>query len=1227
MFTHLHVHTEYSLLDGLCRIEPMVQRAKELGMDALAITDHGGLYGAIDFYQAAKAAGIKPIIGCEMYVAQASRHARTGDAKNPYHLTVLARNEKGYKSLVKLVTKAHLEGFYYKPRVDRELLEQYHEGLIVLSGCPSGEVPQLAAAGRMEEAKAAAAWYRERFDGYYLEVMRHGGVPELPAINEGLMHLHHETKLPLVATNDAHYVRREDAGLQDILICIHTNTNILDEKRLRMEEDSYYLKSPQEMAELYADLPEAVRNTQAVADMCDITLDLSQRLPEYPVPAGMTADEYLAKLCWEGLRRRLPNVTPEEEKRLAYELEVIKQTRFANYFLVVWDIARFVREREIYFAVRGSAAASLVLYCLGVTDVNPLLYRLVFERFLNVERREMPDIDMDFQDDRRDEVINYVTAKYGRDHVAQIITFGTLGARASIRDVGRALAMPYADVDRVAKLIPFRLHITLEEAIASTPELAEMYQADEIIRKLVDTARGLEGLVRHSSTHAAGVVISKEPLDEYVPLQRPAKGNDQSVTMTQYAMDPIATLGLLKMDFLGLANLSILAKALKLIEKTRGVRLNLRDIPLDDAKTFEMLSRGETAGVFQIEGAGMTRYIKELKPNSLGDLVAMVALYRPGPMEHIPTFINAKHGRTAPHSIHPALKEILEETYGVIVYQDQVLHIVRAFAGYSLGEADKVRKAMGKKVPEIMASEREKFIKGALKQGYDQGVAERVFALIEPFAGYAFNKAHSVSYALISYWTAYLKGNYTGEYMVSLLNAYVGNADKVTSVVAECGRLRIPVLLPDINSSESLFSLESAASPPPQSSPPSTGSRQALKGEEAPHPAIRFGLATVKNVGETAVRPVIEARGQKGAFPSLEHACRDAELGSVNRKALESLIKVGALDRFGDRGALLSVLDRILSLSQSEARMRATGQSSMFDLFGESVPAPLATIALPPDRTPQRQKGEWEIELLGVDLSSGHSLTRLAAQLKSGTILSRADVQPEMAGQKVTLAGAVRQATHRFTRDNKPYCIATVGLLDGSIDVWVWQNILDQTPNLWQEGKLVELVGTVRVREDDITVSCISAREHLVGSDGESAAPVASQPTAAASLPVVESNPARHIAERQEENKAYRATNGGAKAITPARSGNGAPPPVRRLKLRIHETGEEERDREILERVKNTLLDFEGKDEVGLEIATEGRIIALDWTRIQVNVCDDLENRLRTLLGDAGQVVVEVRQR
>ena len=597
MFTHLHVHTEYSMLDGLSRITPLVQRAAELGMDSLAITDHGGMYGAIDFYREVKEVGVKPIIGCEMYVAPGSRHTKSPDQQSPYHLTVLAKSGTGYRNLVKLVSLAHLEGFYRRPRVDRELLEEYHEGLIVLSGCPSGEVPKLITQGRIDDARAAALWYRELFGDYYLELMEHEQVPDLPAINQGLMELHRSMGFPVVATNDAHYVHREDAPLQDILICIHTNTNVNDDKRLRMADDSYYLKSPEEMVALYPELPQAVSTTQEIAEMCELELDFSQvHLPEYKVPDEIDADEYLARLCWDGLRRRVERVTPDDEQRLTYELEVIRQTRFANYLLVVWDIATFVRQRGIVFAVRGSAAGSLSLYCLGVTDVHPLEYGIVFERFLNVERKEMPDIDMDFQDDRREEVINYVVSKYGRDHVAQIITFGTLGARAAIRDVGRALAMPYADVDRIARLVPFKLGITLDEAVELNPEFREIYEGDQSVGKLVDTARSLEGLTRHSSTHAAGVVVSDVRLDDYIPLQRPIRSDDQGIAMTQYAMGPIAQLGLLKLDLLGLVNLTILDKARKLLAKTRGVELDQQNIPLDDQKTFEMLSRGETVG-------------------------------------------------------------------------------------------------------------------------------------------------------------------------------------------------------------------------------------------------------------------------------------------------------------------------------------------------------------------------------------------------------------------------------------------------------------------------------------------------------------------------------------------------------------------------------------------------------------------------------------------------------
>ena len=623
-FSHLHVHTEYSLLDGLSRLEQLVKRASELGMQSLAITDHGGLYGVVDFYQLAKKYGVKPIIGCELYVAPSSRLERKASDKRPYHLTVLAKDNAGYKNLVKLVTLAHLEGFYYKPRVDRDILEKYSEGLIVMSGCPSGEVPRAINEGRMDDAKSAAEWYRDTFEDYYFEIMRHGDVPELPTINEGLLKLKDELKIDVVATNDAHYVLREHAPFQDILICIHTNTNVQDSKRLRMEEDSYYLKSPSEMVEIYQDLPEAISNTMAIADKCNLELDFETlRLPEYKDTDGKTSIEFLSDLCNKGLSSRISNPGQKEKDRLKYELSVIEDTHFPNYFLVVWDIARFVRQHDIFFAVRGSAAASLVLFCLGVTDINPLDFDLVFERFLNLERKEMPDIDMDFQDDRRDEVINYVVQKYGENHVAQIITFGTLGARAAIRDSGRALAMPYPEVDRVAKLVPQKLHITLDEAVKSSTELGSLYHNDQAVTKLLDTAKGVEGLTRHSSTHAAGVVISKEPLEDYIPLQRPARGFEGGVNTTQYAMKALADLGLLKMDFLGLANLTILARTSALINKRTGQNLALTDIPLNDAKTFDLLSNGETIGVFQLESSGMTRYIQDLKPSSLGDVAAM----------------------------------------------------------------------------------------------------------------------------------------------------------------------------------------------------------------------------------------------------------------------------------------------------------------------------------------------------------------------------------------------------------------------------------------------------------------------------------------------------------------------------------------------------------------------------------------------------------------------------
>ena len=1208
MFTHLHVHTEYSLLDGLSRIEPLVARAKGLGMDSLAITDHGALYGAIEFYNAAKSAGIKPIIGCEMYVAPGSRHDKLAEDKSPHHATVLAKDLTGYRNLVKLVTASNLEGFYYKPRVDRELFERHHEGLIVLSGCPSGEVPRLISQGRIQEAKASAAWYKELFRDYYLELMQHGGIDELPAINKGLMELHRDLDIPVVATNDSHYVSREEAPLQDILICIHTNTNILDEGRLRMVEDSYYLRSPQEMEALYPDLPEAISNTQAIAEMCDLELDFSrQHVPQFKLPDGVTADEYLVKISRDGLSHRLPNASPDHEKRLAYELDVIRQTHFATYFLVAGDIARFARDNNILLAVRGSAAASLALYCMGVTDVDPLSYRLVFERFLNVERKQMPDIDMDFQDDRRGEVFNYVVSQYGRDHAAQIITFGTLGARAAIRDVGRALAMPYADVDVVARQVPVRLNVTLDDALAESEELREMYGADEGVKRLVDTARSMEGTTRHASTHAAGLVISDEPLDTYVPLQRPTKGDDQSITMTQYAMEPLQALGLLQMDILGLSNLTILAKAVELISETRGVEIALLDIPLDDVATFEMLSRGETVGVFQLEGAGMTRYIKELMPSSLGDVAAMIALYRPGPMDHIDTFITAKHGRVQPKYPHPALREILEETYGVLVYQDQVLLIVQTFAGYSLGEADTVRRAMGKKIPTIMAQEREKFLAGALDQGYAQELADQMFGLVEPFAGYAFNKAHAVSYGLISYWTAYLKANYPEEYMVCLVNAYSGNFDKLAGAVSECRRLKIPVMPPDMNSSEVEFAIE--------------------RRDDGPS-AVRFGLAAIKNVGPAAVLPIVEARKEVGHFNSIEHMCREADMSSLNRKALESLIKAGAFDFFGTRGGLLESAGRILALAQSEANLRRSNQTSMFDLFGESVPTPMSQIELPEIETPAKERQEWERELIGVDLSGNIQLQTLAYDSDPDAIVSRSQIGPEKDGSKIVLTGQVSGSTNRLTRNQRPYTIANLALMDGQIDVFVWENLQDETRGLWSEGTLVTVVGTVRNRGDrGVSISCLSASPYTIPEqeqleereEAEEGGIDRPQRRAAVAETAGPDGPDVPL------SSPVMARDGGADGpgLDPIDSAVQSVAPPRSLTLIIRETEHTTADRRLLEDVSRLLLEYQGEDAVSLEIATGDRIVTLEWPLVGVNICPPLEQGLNELLGSAGRVVVE----
>ena len=1226
MFTHLHTHTEYSMLDGLSRLEPLVQRCKDLGMDSLAVTDHGGLYGAIDFYQTATAAGIKPIIGCELYVALHSRFDRTPADKDRYHLTVLAKNNVGYRNLVKLVTLANLEGYYYKPRVDRDLLERYSDGLIVLSGCPSGEVSKLISDGRMDDAKKTIAWYRERFPDYYLETMNHEGVQELPAITNGLIDLHRDTGVPLVATNDSHYTMPEEHKLHDILLCIQTNAHIKEERRMKFDGNTYYLRSPQEMADLFEHTPEAVANTMKVADSCDISLDFSQlHLPHFEVPGGSTPDEYLRKICEDAIRVKVPNAGEREWERLNYELDVIRQTKYATYFLVVWDIAQFVRKNRIELAVRGSAAASLVLYCLGVTDVNPLTYSLVFERFLNIERKQMPDIDMDFQDDRREEVLAYLVKRYGREHVAQIITFGTMGAKASIRDVGRALAVPYPEVDRVARLIPNRPKITLDEAMKSSPELLEIYQADPSITELFDTARSLEGVIRHSSTHAAGVVMSGQRLDEIVPLQSSGRGDDgtDALPTTQYAMNPVEELGLLKMDFLGLINLTMLAKVRALIKETRDVDIDHRSLPLDDENTYDLLSRGETGGVFQLESAGMTRHIKELKPSNFGEIASMIALYRPGPMDHIDDYINAKHGRAPVEYLHPDLVDILEETYGVIVFQEQVLWITRKFAGYSLGEADIVRKAMGKKDPAVMKEEREKFIDGALVQGYPQELTERIFSLIEPFAGYAFNKAHSVCYALISYWTAYFKANYPSEYMACLLNAYAENSAKVAGVVSECKRLKIPVLPPDVLLSQPDYSIE--VMPDGKST-------------------IRAGLASVKNVGAAAVEAFVESRSTDDDHPeTIEQLCRTADMSQLNKKTLESLIKAGAFDRFGDRGAVLHSLDRILSVAESEAQLRRTDQTSMFDIFGETVPTMLTRIDLPNLETPSAEKSQWEDDLLGFRISGNEDFDEMIANNDGRAIISVTDITAEMAGRSRFINGQVSSTEERFTKAGKRFLIVKLALLGGDVDVFVWDNVLFETSSLWQQGTLVTLTVTARVRDDDrITLSCQRAEAYVRPSEPteyDSNVPVPASPPSAAAAPAPD--PARRPPDPQRDP---------ATAAAPARDGNGASPsrqaapdasngaskntspvppastadptPAKELVIRIREGVDPNADRALLDEVKTALLECPGNAPVTLEILVDRRLVTMEWPPVKVQTSSELEEAMKNILGRSGEVSV-----
>lgn len=1047
-FAHLHLHTEYSLLDGMGRVQHYMARARELGMKHLAITDHGVMYGVIDWYKAAKQSDLHPVLGIEAYLTPGSIEDRV---KSSYHLLLLAENERGYRNLLKLASRASLEGFYYKPRVDFEMLNELRDGVIATSACLGGPVANNFLHGNDDEALKLARRMREIFgpDHFYIEIQDHG-LEEQRRTNPQLIDLARRYELPLVATNDVHYVEQADSSSQELLICIGTNATLQDTKRLRMESDQFYFKTPEAMWNLFGDIPEALENTVRIAERCNVNFDFGRlHLPDPGIPEGMTAHGYLEHLCWDGLRRRYPELTDDVRRRLEYELDVIREAGFSSYMLIVRDFALFARERNIPFGVRGSAAASIVLYSLDITDIDPLANRLVFERFLNRERREMPDIDMDFADNRRAEVIEYVANKYGHDRVAQIITFGTLGAKAAVRDVGRAMGWAYGDVDRVARLIPTAVHMSLDRALQESADLRRLYEEDRLCRELVDNAKRLEGLSRHAGTHAAGVVIAADPLMEHLPLQRPSRSEEGALPTTQFPMETVAELGLLKMDFLGLANLTILGEAVTIIQERRGQSLDPKHFPDQEPQTYEMLSKGETFGVFQLESAGMRRYIRELRPGTIAELAAMVALYRPGPMQHIPTYCRAKHGLEPIRYPHDDLAEILDETYGVIVYQDQVLLIAQKFAGYTLGEADIMRKAMGKKIVEKMAAERVRFIEGAKAKGYSEQDAQTIFNLIEPFAGYAFNKAHAVCYATVSYQTAYLKANFPAEYMTAVLRLAPshpsGAAKRVAAAVAECQKLGIPVLPPDINRSKLNFEVETA---------------------DGGKVAIRFGLAIIKNVGEGAVEAILAARsGLPGErFASFDQFCDSVDWSLVNRRVAESLVKCGALDELGDRSALLAMLERAISAAQSRQRATKRGQ---IDLFGGEPVAASATPVPDAPRVPQSTLLAWEKEHLGLYLSS-HPLNDLGNLIRAGGCVQLAEIDEETAGQQVELIAIVTSVKKLNTKTNRTMAVCQLEDQGGSLEMVLFPDLYEATHELLIEDAVVKIHAKVDNRNDRI---------------------------------------------------------------------------------------------------------------------------------------------------------------
>ena len=1056
-FTHLHVHTEYSLLDGSNKIKEYVARVKELGMDSAAITDHGVMFGVIDFYREAKAAGINPILGCEVYVAPNSRFDKEASGKDEryYHLVLLAENNTGYGNLMKIVSKGFVEGFYYKPRVDMEVLETYHEGIIALSACLAGEVPRYLARGMYEEAKQAALRHQEIFgkENYFLELQDHG-IPEQKLVNQQLLRMSRELGIGLVATNDVHYTYEEDVESHDILLCLQTGKKLEDEDRMRYEGGQYYVKSPQQMEELFPYAREALENTHRIAQRCHVEIEFGvTKLPKYDVPEGYTSWEYLNKLCFQGLAEKYEEVTEGLKERLEYELNTIRQMGYVDYFLIVWDFIKYARDHGIMVGPgRGSAAGSLVAYTLNITKLDPIRYQLLFERFLNPERVSMPDIDVDFCFERRQEVIDYVVEKYGKDRVVQIVTFGTMAARGVIRDVGRVMDLPYAMVDGIAKLVPNELNITIDKALNMSTELRKLYQEDPRVKKLIDMSKRLEGLPRHTSMHAAGVVISQKSVDEYVPLSR---ASDGSIT-TQFTMTTLEELGLLKMDFLGLRTLTVIQNAVRLAEKSHGIQIDIDHIDYDDPKVLASIGTGKTEGVFQLESAGMKSFMKELKPKSLEDIIAGISLYRPGPMDFIPQYIK---GKNEPDSITydcPELVPILEPTYGCIVYQEQVMQIVRNLGGYTLGRSDLVRRAMSKKKTSVMEQERKNFVygneaegvPGCIHNGISEKVANKIFDEMTDFAKYAFNKSHAAAYAVVSYQTAYLKYYYPVEFMAALMTSVVDNPPKVAEYILTCRQMGIQILPPDINCGEGSFSVDGGN--------------------------IRYGLSAIKGVGKPVIESIIQERTKRGSFTSLKDFIERLSGKEVNKRTVESFIKSGALDGLGGtRKQLMLVYVQVMDSVNQEKKTSMTGQMSLFDFVGEEEKE---AFAIPMPNVGEYEKEQllaFEKEVLGIYIS-GHPLEKYEEKWKKNISATTSDFMLDeetgatrvQDGAKAVVGGMITEKTVKYTRNNKTMAFLTLEDLVGTLEVVVFPRDYEKYQPMLETDRKVFIRGRVSAEDE-----------------------------------------------------------------------------------------------------------------------------------------------------------------